>query len=554
MHRVKQWTVAALAASVVAIGPSSSPVGGQSVAPPIVVVVNDTAQAPFGSYLGEILRAEGLNAFDVVSLSTLNQSTLANYPLAVLAETPLTAQQASMFDSYVAGGGRLVAMRPDARLHATLGISAAGGSTDNGYLLVDQSGPGAGLQSMTLPIKGPASHYALATATSVASLYATRTTATAFPAVAVGVRTATWSFDLARSVAYIRQGDPAYVDQDRDSQPVYRTNDIFFQTTDLERVSVPHADVHMRLFVRVIESLLADSTPLARLWYFPGTTRSMLIPTGDSHTSSLGPYTALLGAAESRGARVTIYLPRWTTVPATTVDGWRSAGHEVGLHPYFEPDGLQNNMAGGYAVAAGWWQSAYAFPYSLTTRHHSLEWRGWADPATVMAARGIRMDLSYYAWGPALDHPTQQLQAHGYLNGSGQAMRFVTQTGQVIPVYQQVTALTDEQLLVGSVRARPQRVAGAGGLPPVHRRQPGRRLLGDCDPVPRRHLSGTRRSGRGWTARWLTPRACRFRCGRPSAGCNSSKPVPPPPWPTSSGRRTIGRCPSPRRFRQAPSR
>ena len=60
------------------------------------------------------------------------------------------------------------------------------------------------------------------------------------------------------------------------------------------------------------------------------------------------------------------------------------------------------------------------------------------------------MDASYYAWGPALFNPTQATQAHGYINGSGQPMRFVTETGQVIPVYQQVTALVDEQLVTGS--------------------------------------------------------------------------------------------------------
>lgn len=455
MRNVGHAVLALVGIVAVAIGPSHTRVEGQTATPPILLVLDSASTSPFGPYLAEILRAEGVTAFATAQLSSLTAATLGTYRLALLSDTSLTATQASMFSTYVANGGRLVAMRPDADLHGTLGITSQVGSSTNrpaqGFVsaVINQSGPGAGLQSMSLPVRGPVSHYALAGGTStVATLSGGG--AAGFPAVVRSGRTAAWSFDLARSVAYVRQGDPLDVNLDRDGQPVYRTNDIFYQRIDLQRVNVPHADVHMRLLIRVIDALLADSTPLPRLWYFPGTNRTMLLPTGDSHTSVLAPYTALLSSAQSAGARMSIYLPRWTSVPSNTVNSWRTAGHEVGLHPYFDPDGLENDMAGGYTVARDWWQSIYAFPFSPTARHHSLEWTGWADPASVMSAFGVRMDTSYYAWGPALNNPTQSSQAHGYTNGSGQPMRFVTQTGQVIPVYQQVTALTDEQLITGS--------------------------------------------------------------------------------------------------------
>ena len=454
MSRVKQFALVAVVAVVVALGPSSIRLGGQTATAPILVVLNNTTQAPFGNYLPEILRAEGINSFDTAQLSAVTAVNIAPYRLIVLAETALTATQAGVFSSYVTNGGRLIAMRPDSDLYATLGIAGTAGTSTNrptsGFLsaTISQTGPGAGLQSMSLPFRGAATHYTLSTATPVATM--SGGAAGGFPAVVQSGRTAAWAFDLARSVAYVRQGDPLDVNQDRDGQPVYRTNDIFYQRIDLNRVNTPHADVHMRLFARMIETLLADSTPLPRLWYFPGVTRTMVIPTGDSHTSTLAPYTALLNSAQSYGARVSIYLPRWTSVPSSTVNGWRTAGHEVGLHPYFDPDNLENDMAGGYTVAVNWWNSIYGFPYSPTERHHSLEWTGWADPAAVMQSRGIRMDTSYYAWGPALNNPTQQSQAHGYINGSGQPMRFINESGSVYPVYQQVTALTDEQLITGS--------------------------------------------------------------------------------------------------------
>ena len=142
----------------------------------------------------------------------------------ILAETTLSAAQAGLFSTYVTNGGRLIAMRPDADLYATLGITTQVGSSTNrpetGFLsaTINQSGPGAGLQSMSLPFRGAASHYALAGGTSTVATISGGS-AGGFPAVIQSGRTAAWSFDLARSVAYVRQGDPLDKDLDRDGQP-----------------------------------------------------------------------------------------------------------------------------------------------------------------------------------------------------------------------------------------------------------------------------------------------------------------------------------------------
>src|SRR5580765_5069470 len=65
----------------------------QVATPPILVVVNTGAANPFGGYLAEILRAEGINSFQVAQLSATTSSSLANFSLVVLAETPLTVSQ-----------------------------------------------------------------------------------------------------------------------------------------------------------------------------------------------------------------------------------------------------------------------------------------------------------------------------------------------------------------------------------------------------------------------------------------------------------------------------
>jgi hypothetical protein len=434
---------------VVAVWLSDAAVRAQGGPLPILVVVNSGAPNPFGAYLPEILRAEGINGFAVVELSALDAPTLAGTALVVLAETPLTAGQASLLSTHVTSGGRLVAMRPDPQLNGLLGIASAAGATTNGYTLIDQAGPGAGLQTMTLPFKGDARHFSLAGATSVAALYSTRSTASGYPAVVRYGRTAAWSFDLARSTAYVRQGDPAFAGVERDGLPPLRTTDVFYQTIDLERLHVPHADVQMRLFSRVVVDLLADRQPVPRLWYFPGTARTMLIPTGDSHVETPASFAGLIASLESVGARMTIFLARYLNLSSSPVSTWVANGHELGVHPVFADDGIPGNFAQGYTTAFNWFQGSLPMGVAPTVRHHTLEWGGWTGPVAVMDSFGIGMDLSYSSFGPAVHRPNQQSQAHGFINGSGLPMRFVNAAGQVQPVYQQSTSLADEQLVAG---------------------------------------------------------------------------------------------------------
>ncbi|MGE0363392.1 MAG: Calx-beta domain-containing protein, partial [Vicinamibacterales bacterium] len=427
----------------------STGVRGQGAIAPVLLVVNAQAPNPFGSYLAEILRTEGITSFATMQLADIDGPALAGVRLVLLAETALTSGQAATLDAFVDGGGRLVAMRPDAQLAPTLGLGTPSGTTQNGYVQIEQAGPGAGLQAMTLPFKGTATNYPLAGAATVATLYSSRTAATAFPAVVRFGRTAAWSFDLARSVAYTRQGDPQFAGQNRDNTSELTVGDLFFEDIDLERVDVPHADVQMRLLTRVIGELLADAQPLPRLWYFPGVARTLLLATADAHTTLTAPYSSLVGLVESHGGRLTLYPSRFLSYPnSATVADWRADGHEVGLHPYVTPDNATIPQA--YQNALNWFSTAGWLPASPTTRHHTSEWAGWIDPVASMQTAGVRMDLSFYSIGEAMYRTGQQDQAHGYLTGSGLPMRYVGLDGVARPVYQQLTSLSDEQLLMGS--------------------------------------------------------------------------------------------------------
>jgi Big-like domain-containing protein/Calx-beta domain-containing protein len=431
---------------VALLGRQAATVRTQSSPSPILLITSSTAPNPFGIYLGEILRAEGLNQFAVKDLSTVTATDLSTAQVVVLAETPLTATQANLFSNYVAGGGRLIAMRPDDQLAPVLGLSPAGSVTTEGYFAISQSTAFAdGFPTTTLPFHGQANNYtAVNGATTLATLFSNSATSTPYPAVIKFGRTVTWAYDLARSIVYTRQGNPGNA-SDRDGVPPFRTEDIFYNAIDLNKVSIPYADVQMRMLGRAISDLLADTIPVPRLWYFPNANRTQLVITADSHANPQSYFDLVMSSVETHGARVSIYM-NGGGPSLSSVATWISNGHEFGMHPAGYQYGMTLTQA--FQTNFTWFQqNGYGNP-SPTTRTHQVEWQGWADAAKIEASFGVALDTSFYTWGPAVIFPDGH-QAHGYITGSGLPMRFIDQTGAIVPVYQQVTSVIDEQLLVG---------------------------------------------------------------------------------------------------------
>jgi ABC-type sugar transport system substrate-binding protein len=116
--------VAAAAATLALALPASA-----AASSPVVVLTSPAN--PFSTYVGEIMRAEGLNGFDEGAIGTVD---LSRYDVAVLGDVPVDPAQAAALASWVAGGGDLIALSPDPDLAGLLGIAPTGGGLDNGYL------------------------------------------------------------------------------------------------------------------------------------------------------------------------------------------------------------------------------------------------------------------------------------------------------------------------------------------------------------------------------------------------------------------------------------
>jgi hypothetical protein len=445
---------------------------------PLLLVTNGSTN-PFGIYLGEILRTEGLNLFRTMDIQELSHETLQPAALVVLAEGQLEPDQARMLERYVAAGGRLVALRPEAGLMALFGVEREAGTTAEGYMQINPEQPiGNGLAGETLQFHGQANHYRAPTATVVAWLYSDIKTPTGLPAVMLQPYdrgwVALWAFDLARSIAYTRQGNPLWTYQERDGVEGLRAQEAFFDWIDLERITIPQADEQMRLFCQLISEMLSEALPLPRLWYFPEASPAMLVVTGDSHANSAGNIEAILSVVESYQGNMSIFYtpaPRsdnslrraaslvkqrvenWfdplpndpTRLPTPAqVEQWRTRGHEFSLHPYVE-EGVEQ---GYQSYAAAFEAEGYGLPATRTVRTHRVLWEGWVETARVQAAQGFGMNFDFYQIGPLLQTDGGDWRL-GYFTGSGLPMRMIDEAGQIIDVYQLLTELIDEQLLKG---------------------------------------------------------------------------------------------------------
>jgi hypothetical protein len=453
----------------------------------ILLITNQQAANRFGAYLGEILRAEGVNGFHTVDLSSLKPALLEKYDVVILAETSLSATEAETFEAYVTRGGRLIGMKPDDRLGAVFGWerSAGDATLSKGYLKIDSGQPASsGINPSTLQLHDSANLYQLAGAQSIAWLYTDRETASENPAIAINRFGEGWgvgfAFDLAKSVAYMRQGNPDRVNQDIDGLAGVRTVDMFVDWIDLECIQIPQADEQQRLFVNILTQI--STSPLPRLWYFPEDKKSMLIATGDSHSNPAQYIEDVLTRVEQRGGHMTVYYSpqivddlgraqRWVRfwltdhVPLVSdilgkefgsptsqmVEDWRARGHEITLHPYVETGLDEWHLYWKEFTGRG-----YA-PVSQTVRTHRILWTGWMETARVQATYGIRMNFDYYHVGPSLQKKNGEW-AYGHLTGSGRPMKFIDEQGRIIDLYQQLTQIADEHLI-------PMDVPGWGGWP-----------------------------------------------------------------------------------------
>ncbi|MCV9967615.1 Ig-like domain-containing protein [Pararhizobium sp. BT-229] len=432
------------------------------------VLIVHSGALPFSKYYSEILRAEGIGSFESMDLSHVTAELLGRFNLVLLGEMPLSEAQAAMFSRWAYTGGDLIAMRPDKKLAGLLGLEGQAASLNEGYLLIDTAtAPGHGIVGETIQYHGAADLYALTEGTTeIARLYSNASNATPNPAVTIrtvgtaGGQAAAFTYDLARSVIYTRQGNPAWVGDERDGNSVIRPNDLFFGAkegdkqpdwNDFQRIAIPVADEQQRLLVNVMNFMLEDKAPLPRLWYFPKGHKAVLVMASDDHGSRSGTEDSFdrLKANEPEGCslaewecyRATSWIYTSGGLSAREARAYIAEGFDIGVHVN---TGCENFLPMDFARMFS--HDLYAFraqypglPPQTGSRTHCLAWSDWASTPKAEARYGVRIDLSYYYWpGPWVKNRP------GFKTGSGLPMRFADLDGSMIDVYQVASHLVNE--------------------------------------------------------------------------------------------------------------
>ena len=463
-RRLLACTGAALALAAIAAGAAPAAVPAAPGGPILVVTSNGDS---FGSYLPEILRGEGLNEFDVADIGSVGPQTLAAHQVVVLGRTSLSDAQVAMFSAWVQGGGNLVAMRPDRKLAGLLGLADAGGTRDEGNL----TSVAGGVTGASMRFHGSADLYGLAGASPVAMLDSGQPAVTLRDVGGAGGQAAAFTYDLARSVVYTRQGNPAWAGTERDGNAeAIRSDDMFFggsqpDWVDLSRVQVPAADEQQRMLANLVIGMGNDRMPLPRFWYLPRGLKAAVVLTGDDHNyqrgGTNGQFNRYLGdsppgcsVALWQCVRSTSYLFPGTSVSNAQAAAFQGQGFELALHlwvsgnPAGQASGDGNchnfpstaSVSNDLAQQLALFRSTYpSLAAPVSNRNHCIIYSDWSSVPRVELANGIRLDANYYYWPASwvADRP-------GFFTGSGFPMRFAETDGSLIDVYQAATQLTDE--------------------------------------------------------------------------------------------------------------
>jgi Domain of unknown function (DUF4082)/Bacterial Ig-like domain len=467
--------------SALASDPGQGP-GGR-----LLVITSTTNK--YSPYYAEILRTEGFNYFAVSDIASLTTTTLNNYDAAILAEMSLSQAQADMLNNWVAGGGNLVAMRPDAKLSSLLGLTAAGTTRSNQYLLINTATtPGDGLVGETIQFKGTADNYSLSGATAIATLYSDASTVTSNPAVtkrsvgSSGGTAAAFTYDLAKSVIGLHQGNQAWAGDERDGTAPRRPNDLFFGNdlgdpqpdwVDLNKFHIPQADEQQRLLANILIEAVKDKRPLPRFWYLPGDHKAAMVMAGDDHgrdnatgteitmSDWLNESTTNCSILDWECIRASHYLYESSALTNTRAAQYHNLSFDIGDHVSNGCANFASYAALGalYTSDLNTWRAKYSsIPNQVSHRFHCYVWSDWDSQARVDQDNGIRYDLNYVPL-PGTWFGTRA----PLMTGSGMNMRLTDADGDMLNVHQGVTNFDDQSVNATNINALLDNAIGASG-------------------------------------------------------------------------------------------
>ena len=409
----------------------------------ILLIVRKRRESALSKYLPEILWAEGIVNFECSS----SCEGIEDYVI-VITHAELSQEEWSRLEDYVSKGGRLISIRPPSSQARIFGLKPLYRKLSDyrltpKYIGLDYTSPiTKGLPNEVIQLVSEADIYECAGAEPIVYMYFCRDRRTEYPAISInrygeGIAVA-YSYDLTECVVNLRQGRRENTNRDIDGCGALKPNDLFIGMLDPRLKWIPQADLHMRLFSRILEHLFNEVKPLLRLWYFPKGASNVVIMTGDSDVMSSRDLEVLRSLIRKYNAQYTLFMrpEDQKAVPSDLKEELAREGISLGLHTF--PGFMPSIKEAEEAVREQSRAHERAYGRALTHRGHCTIWIGWVEMAKILKENGIKMDLSYY--------PYRYFQA-GYLNSSGLPMKFIDEEGNILDIYEQSTHWADDVTL-----------------------------------------------------------------------------------------------------------
>jgi len=419
---------------------------------PIVLMCTD--ETPFGEYLAEMLHTEGIGWFKRAASWNEVESLREDADVLILpqgARAELTALR-----EWLDEGRSVVAIRPTAALAELAELRPLDRVASERILKIDAPfGIDAARAHGEVDLYELDAHRAAEVHAHVVD------NGERYPAVVSAPcgrgRIVIFAYDLPRSIALTRQGNPEWAGSrgaDFGSN-TFRPPDLFVRDAgketwlDFPSASTPMADVQQRLFAYLLSSSVRG--PLPRLWHLPHAKRTVLSVVGDSDGADPEVVSAQLHDVAAFGGRMSTFLIDYTLdrTDAETVTRWRADGHEISVHPDYglhgdksRPD--RETMLLTQRTILERFRARFGFT-PRTIRNHSICWVGFAGQPEIEHRLGIRLNSSY-TYASVFAKPPCGGPPVGYLNGSGQPQKFVDERGGVIDIYQLGVQVCDEML------------------------------------------------------------------------------------------------------------
>jgi hypothetical protein len=430
---------------------------------PILIL---SRQHNFGTYIGEILKAEGFSEFMIDSLNSgrITRSYLQQFDLVVLADQKSDRRTTDIICHYAGKGGNIIAIDPVDELSDLFGLGGDNGKGDGVFFAIDTaSETGNSLTGKPIQLHVPYQEYSPGNGKAVAWFCNKLSGRNNFPAVVKhnygAGRTAAFLYNLPENIVLTRQGNPIFAGEEKDGIPGLRAMDLFTDGwVESSNNTLNQADQQMSLLSHLIEEMASCKKPLPRIWYFPDTLKCLVTLTNDGEFRGENDFEPQFRDMDSMGAVMSLYVMERDKVSRQWAQKWTARGFEISGHPDDTREALSptwDKMDSVLTSTIDDISTLYGLKMS-TVVNHWFVWCGklqdgnpeFAAQAALEVSHGLFLDVNYahYDNNSSQGHFLGPLGLNqGNFTGSGLPMKFAMSNGSICDIYQHLNNVYDQQ-------------------------------------------------------------------------------------------------------------